>query len=88
MEDLKFIGKDYNTEDEKQKILESYDKYQIAKLRYINSQNVNYKTMSDYWSRYTRFHIAEKVHGKDLKDFTKEEIENTLRKWTNIKKYL
>lgn len=86
MEDLKFIGKDYNTEDEKQKILESYDKYQIAKLRYINSQNVNYKTMSDYWSRYTRFHIAEKVHGKDLKDFTKEDIENTLRKWTNIKK--
>lgn len=86
MEDLKFIGKKYSTEDEKQKILESYDKYQIAKLRYINSQTVNDETMSAYWSRYTRFNIAEKVHGKDLKDFTHEDIENTLKKCTDIDK--
>lgn len=87
MENFDFIGKSYKTDREKQEILESYDKYQIAKLKYINSRtDVKNDSKMDYWRIYTRLYIAEKQYGRDLKYFTKEEIENTLKKWTDISK--
>ena len=84
MENFDFIGENYETEDKKQKILESYDEYQISKLRYLNNTKFPERTKKAYWGHSKKFHSAEKIYGRDLKNFTKEEIENVFRELVHL----
>lgn len=86
MENLKFIGLKYKTEIEKQSILHGYDEYQIDKIRWVNSRDIADGTKDTYLQHYNNyFHNTEKKYGKDLKFFTKDEIEDIiLKKCVNL----
>lgn len=86
MENFDFIGEKYNykTDKEKQEILESYDEYQISKLRYLNNTKFPERTKKAYWGHSKKFHSAEKTYGRDLKNFTKAEIENVFRELVHL----
>ncbi|WP_270567926.1 hypothetical protein [Clostridium beijerinckii] len=77
---LEFIGQKYKTDEEKQKILQSYDEYQISKVTYLNNEYDSEEVKNPYWSIYNNnLHYAEVAHRKDLKFFTQEEIESTIK---------
>lgn len=78
--DLKFIGRYYTDEKEKEEILESYDGFEKVKLAFINEVQQTKTTMLTYWRLYTKnLHGAELSLKKDLMYFTTDEIENILR---------
>lgn len=77
---LEFIGQKYETEDEKQRILQTYDEYQLAKIEYLNNEYESDKAKFPYFLVYNNnLHYAEVAYKKDLKFFTQEEIESTIK---------
>jgi len=71
-----FVGLKYENEEQKQKILNSYDEYQLRKLTFLNDYHKNNNTRFQYFSGYNNnFHYAEVEKKKDLMHFTSEEIE-------------
>ena len=81
MENIKFVGRKYKNEIEKQSILNGYDEYQMDKVRWINNRNIADNTKEIYLQHYNNYlNNAEKKYGKDLKFFTKDQIEDILQK--------
>jgi integrase len=84
-QELEFIGKKYiketpeKTEEAKQKILRSYDKYQLAKITWLNNVYEDDITKKPLWSVYkNNIHDFEVAKQKDLKFFTHDEMKSML----------
>lgn len=74
-----FIGKDYETEKEKEIILSKYDKFQRAKIEYLNFMYDNELTLINMWSLYnSHIHDKEVLLGKDIVFFTNKEIKDLI----------
>lgn len=72
-----FIGADYENLQQKDKILNTYDKFQKNKLEYINEMYNEKSTQTSNWILYERnIHFDEVNKNKDLLHYTPEEIEN------------
>lgn len=70
-----FIGKPYETDEKKEEILSLYDEYQIRKLEFLNESYHTESTMTSYWTLYmSNLHYDEVNKGKDLMDFSTEEL--------------
>ena len=75
----KFIGSNYATEEEKDKILKTYDEYILNKLAFLNDTYDNKNTMKSYFIYYKNFfHEEEIIKGKDLMYFTTIEIKELI----------
>jgi integrase len=85
-EDFNFIGvKSYKTYEEKMKILNSYDKYQLKKLEFLNLYYDNHRTMLTYFGNYNNnIHDYEVAKKKDLMSFSPDEAESVIKScvWT------
>jgi integrase len=85
-EDFEFIGvKSYKDNQEREKILNSYDKYQLKKLEFLNLYYDNQSTMLSYFGNYNNnIHDYEVAKNKDLMRFTPDEAESAIRScvWT------
>lgn len=85
METLTFIDLKYKTEAEKQRILQHYDTYQRSKLIWLNNINKSLSTNKGYISVYNNYiHDAEIEHEKDLKSFTKNELEDIIKECIDV----
>lgn len=80
-QELEFIGQKYlketpeETELKKQEILESYDKFQLDKIIWLNNTYKDETTKKPLWSVYNNnIHDYEVAKNKDLKDFKREEV--------------
>lgn len=80
-QELEFIGQKYlketleETESKKQKILASYDKFQLDKIIWLNNTYNDETTKKPLWSVYNNnVHYYEVAKNKDLKDFKREEV--------------
>ena len=72
---MEFIGTNYNSEEEKNKILETYDEFTMNKLAFLNDTYVNSNTQLAYMIYYRNFfHDEEVLKNKDLMYFTTQEI--------------
>jgi len=85
-EDFEFIGvKSYKDEEERQKILNSYDDYQIKKLEFLNLYYDNHGTKLTYFNSYNNnIHAYEISKNKDLMKFSPDEAEAVIKScvWT------
>lgn len=91
IEDLEFIGENYlentisKTEKRKQKVLASYDDFQLDKVSFLNELYDNYSTKYSYFNLYNNYiHNFEKVFNKDLMFFSSYEIANAISSCTFI----
>lgn len=76
---MKFVGKKYRDEKEKQIILNSYDDFQREKLIFLNELYDNENTLFAMWRIYDRYiHIYEIHMQEDLKYFDTVQIKNIL----------
>lgn len=76
---MKFVGKKYRDEKEKQEILNSYDDFQREKLIFLNELYDNENTLFAMWRIYDRYiHIYEIHMQEDLKYFDTVQIKNIL----------
>lgn len=80
-EDFEFIGvKSYKDETEREKILNSYDKYQISKLEFLNLYYDNAWTRLTYFRNYNNnIHAYEVAKNKDLMEFSPDEAEAIIK---------
>jgi integrase len=80
-EDFEFIGvKSYKDEAEREKILNSYDKYQISKLEFLNLYYDNAWTRLTYFRNYNNnIHAYEVAKNKDLMKFSPDEAEAIIK---------
>lgn len=70
---------EFLSDEEKMKILKTYDKYQLSKLKMLNDSYPNKSTKITYFTIYqTNLHSAEELKGKDLMNFTTKEIEDLI----------
>lgn len=82
----KFIGCNYDTEEDKDKILKSYDEYILNKLAFLNDTYSNKNTKFSYFTYYKNFfHEEEIIKGKDLMYFTTIEIKELIMSLVNTK---
>ena len=82
----KFIGCNYDTEEDKDKILKTYDEYILNKLAFLNDTYSNKNTKLSYFTYYKNFfHEEEIIKGKDLMYFTTIEIKELLLSLINTK---
>lgn len=85
-EDFEFIGvKSYKGEEERMKILNSYDKYQLKKLEFLNLYYDNDWTRLTYFRNYNNnIHDYEVAKNKDLMNFSPDEAESIIKScvWT------
>jgi hypothetical protein len=85
-EDFEFIGvRSYKNEEERIKILNSYDKYQIKKLEFLNLYYDNPNTRLAYFLNYNNnIHSYEIAKNKDLMKFSPDETEAIIKSclWT------
>ena len=82
--ELKFVGKKYNNNKEKLKIIEDLDEFERRKILWLNELYVKSKlTMESYWRVY-KAHIYEYeiLKRQDLMNFTIEDIKGII--FTNI----
>lgn len=91
IEDMEFIGENYledsinKTEERKQKVLSSYDDFQLDKISFLNELYDNYNTKYSYFNLYNNYiHNFEKVFDKDLMFFSSHEIANIISSCTFI----
>ncbi|MBN1076040.1 hypothetical protein DVV91_17095 [Clostridium botulinum] len=91
IEDMEFIGENYledsisKTEERKQKVLSSYDDFQLDKISFLNELYDNYSTKYSYFNLYNNYiHNFEKVFDKDLMFFSSHEIANIISSCTFI----
>ena len=83
---MEFIGTNYNSEEEKNKILETYDEFTMNKLAFLNDTYVNSNTQLAYMIYYRNFfHDEEVLKGKDLMYFTTQEIQELLMSLITVK---
>ena len=83
---MEFIGANYNSEEEKNKILETYDEFTMNKLAFLNDTYSNKNTKLSYFIYYKNFfHEEEIIKGKDLMYFTTIEIKELLLSLINTK---
>ena len=83
---MEFIGANYNSEEEKNKILETYDEFTINKLAFLNDTYVNSNTQLAYMIYYRNFfHDEEVLKGKDLMYFTTQEIKELMMSLITVK---
>lgn len=76
---MKFVGKKYRDEKEKQIILNNYDDFQREKLIFLNELYDNENTLFAMWRVYDRYiHIYEIHMQEDLKYFDTVQIKNIL----------
>lgn len=76
MKNKYFVGKDYKTIQEKNDILESYDKLQQDKITFLNDMYDNENTLKNMWSVYnTQIHKHELEDGKDVMFFDNIEVD-------------
>lgn len=74
---MKFVGKKYKNEQEKQMILNSYDDFQREKLIFLNNLYSNENTLLTMWRVYDRYiHIFEFYAKEDLKYFDLRQVKN------------
>ena len=80
-EDFEFIGvKSYKDETERQRILNSYDDYQIKKLEFLNLYYDNAWTRLTYFRNYNNnIHHYEVAKKKDLMKFSPDETEAIIK---------
>lgn len=82
---MEFIGTNYNSEEEKNKILETYDEFTMNKLAFLNDVYQK-STQVAYFIYYKNFfHDEEVLKGKDLMYFTTQEIKELLTSLVNTK---
>ena len=82
---MEFIGTNYNSEEEKNKILETYDEFTINKLAFLNDV-YGKSTQVAYFIYYKNFfHDEEVLKHKDLMYFTTQEIKELLTSLVNTK---
>ena len=83
---MEFIGANYNSEEEKNKILETYDEFTMNKLAFLNDTYVNSNTQLAYMIYYRNFfHDEEVLKGKDLMYFTTQEIKELMMSLITVK---
>lgn len=83
---MEFIGTNYNSEEEKNKILEAYDEFTMNKLAFLNDVYSNINTQLAYFIYYKNFFYDEEVlKGKDLMYFTTQEIQELLMSLITVK---
>lgn len=90
IQDLEFIGENYivdnnleKTEQKKQDILGSYDKFQHRKINFLNELYDKYNTKHSYFNMYNNnMHNFEQVFNKDLMYFSPMEITNIISGFT------
>lgn len=83
---MEFIGANYNSEEEKNKILETYDDFTMNKLAFLNDVYSNSNTQLAYFIYYRNFfHDEEVLKNKDLMYFTTQEIKELLTSLVNTK---
>lgn len=82
---MEFIGANYNSEEEKNKILETYDDFTMNKLAFLN--DVYQKSTQVAYFIYYRnfFHDEEVLKGKDLMYFTTQEIKELMMSLITVK---
>ena len=82
---MEFIGVNYNSEEEKNKILEAYDEFTMNKLAFLNDVYQK-STQVAYFIYYKNFfHDEEVLKHKDLMYFTTQEIKELLTSLVNTK---
>ena len=82
---MEFIGANYNSEEEKNKILETYDEFTINKLAFLNDVYQK-STQVAYFIYYKNFfHDEEVLKGKDLMYFTTQEIKELMMSLITVK---
>ena len=82
-----FIGKSYETEQDKKNILKNYDDYEKRKLIYLNEmyKENSLNTLINSWSKYEKhIHKFEELFNKDLMEFNSNEIKGVI---TNLVSY-
>lgn len=83
---MEFIGTNYNSEEEKNKILETYDEFTMNKLAFLNDVYSNSNTQLAYFIYYRNFfHDEEVLKNKDLMYFTTQEIKELLMSLITVK---
>ena len=76
---MEFVGKSYKTEEEKNKILKTYDEFVLNKLSFLNDTYSNANTQLSYFIYYQNFfHQEEVIKNKDVMYFTTQEIKELL----------
>ena len=76
---MEFVGKSYKTEEEKNKILKTYDEFVLNKLSILNDTYSNANTQLSYFIYYQNFfHQEEVIKNKDVMYFTTQEIKELL----------
>jgi integrase len=79
MKNKYFIGEDYKTIQEKNDILESYDKLYQDKIVFLNDMYDNEGTLKNLWSLYKRhIHKHEIADGKDVMFFDNIEVDEII----------
>jgi len=74
-----FLGKKNLDTEDRQKVLESYDKFQRNKLDFINEVYSSVNTQTSTWILYnTNIHFDEMNKDKDLMYYSGQEIENII----------
>ena len=82
---MEFIGTNYNSEEEKNKILETYDEFTMNKLAFLNDVYQK-STQVAYFIYYKNFfHDEEVLKGKDLMYFTTQEIKELMMSLITVK---
>lgn len=82
---MEFIGTNYNSEEEKNKILETYDEFTMNKLAFLNDVYQK-STQVAYFIYYKNFfNSEEKLRGKDLMYFTTQEIKELMMSLITVK---
>ena len=82
---MEFIGANYNSEEEKNKILETYDEFTMNKLAFLNDVYQK-STQVAYFIYYKNFfHDEEVLKHKDLMYFTTQEIQELLMSLITVK---
>jgi len=77
MENFKFIGRDYESEEERQEILKTSSKFFLSKVRYVNESNrIGKNSKNKYLRSITKITAFENKYDKDLMLFSKDEIVN------------
>ena len=82
---MEFIGANYNSEEEKNKILETYDEFTMNKLAFLNDVYQK-STQVAYFIYYKNFfHDEEMLKHKDLMYFTTQEIKELMMSLITVK---
>lgn len=82
---MEFIGANYNSEEEKNKILETYDEFTMNKLAFLND-TYGKSTQVAYFIYYRNFfNSEEKLKDKDLMYFTTQEIKELMMSLITVK---